>query len=367
MINVLITGAGFTANFGAPLASDIYEKIFNSKEIQGNDILNGIIKNKMNIRTANYEKIYQDVIYNASYPSEEKKILRNILFKVLMDDIDKYCRTPNFNKKSSNGKSILEHLHLFLIKLSNTNDKSIFFTLNQDMFIERQCNQLSSDYLSESSDHVRRKLRERGHDTENPICFKRLGVNHYKIGKNSKYDTRNDIEINSFTVREAKNEFKKWREGKSLHCLYVKLHGSQDFVDEQGNRVLITGTHKTSQISSSGLIEYYNEIFDNTLSYESCRIIIIGYSFNDEHINKSIIKALKNKDTIFYLVDYKSLKDFLEDLNSKPGFKGKSMSAITNVNQLITKLCGYLSHGLDPEDLENIMFNTFLPDFTAKR
>lgn len=372
MINVLLTGAGFTANFGAPLASKIYEKIYSCKEIQEDNTLAGIFKNKKNINASNYEKIIQDILDSNLIDDDTKQKLREALFKVFTDEIDSHCRTP----KLGTDLRRIEFLQDFLIKLFNTNEKSIFFTLNQDLFIERQCFILSSDEAG-YYEHVMTKLKD-WECEKIPIRYKRLGVNHRKIDVQKEYSIeQNDIIIDSASVNNAKREFEEWASGNSQNCLYIKLHGSQDFVDENNNRVLITGTNKNKQISDIELIQYYNEIFDKVLSQQSCRIIIIGYSFNDKHINDSIVKALKKENTIFYIIDNKDINELVKDLTKNRVFQLNFFDKIlanfgikqnnSNIDLLRKKINGYSSLGLTAYELENNIFKKFLPDFDKKQ
>lgn len=64
------------------------------------------------------------------------------------------------------------------------------------------------------------------------------------------------------------------------------------------------------------LLNWYSDIFDSQLAQDSVKLLIIGYSFGDEHINEVIYK---NRDKVsLYIINPQSIKDFSTTLNSKP-------------------------------------------------
>ncbi len=71
--NILLTGAGFTHTFGAPLAKQMWAEIFNDKHIQDSPRLKNLMLNKFD-----YEQIYNSV-EKGKYSSQEKKIMRNAI------------------------------------------------------------------------------------------------------------------------------------------------------------------------------------------------------------------------------------------------------------------------------------------------
>ena len=82
---------------------------------------------------------------------------------------------------------------------------------------------------------------------------------------------------------------------------YFKLHGSSNWYDETGRRMLIMGGDKTTAIQNSTLLRWYAEQFDLHLRRGNARLMVIGYSFNDPHINRSIIEASKQGLRVFII------------------------------------------------------------------
>ena len=72
---------------------------------------------------------------------------------------------------------------------------------------------------------------------------------------------------------------------------YVKLHGSYDWQAAVGHRLMISGGSKSQQISGSPLLNSYWNYFSEVTKKENTHIVVIGYGFNDVHINAGIVKA----------------------------------------------------------------------------
>jgi len=91
---------------------------------------------------------------------------------------------------------------------------------------------------------------------------------------------------------------------------YIKLHGSANWViDERSGRLLILGGQKAASIAQHSLLTRYHTIFEEYLNRPDGRLMIIGYGFNDEHINEAIGKAVSNGLKIF-IVDIRGIDAF---------------------------------------------------------
>jgi hypothetical protein len=81
---------------------------------------------------------------------------------------------------------------------------------------------------------------------------------------------------------------------------YFKLHGSANWiVDEQSDRLLILGGQKAQAIALHPLLTRYLEEFTTRLMGADACLMIIGYGFNDQHINEIIGRAVENGLRIF--------------------------------------------------------------------
>jgi hypothetical protein len=82
---------------------------------------------------------------------------------------------------------------------------------------------------------------------------------------------------------------------------YFKLHGSIDIQDGR-NMMLILGGDKEADIAKHPLLEAYHEQFRWRLNAPNARLMIIGYSFADAHINKMIFEAIAKSGLKIFLV-----------------------------------------------------------------
>jgi hypothetical protein len=98
----------------------------------------------------------------------------------------------------------------------------------------------------------------------------------------------------------------------------VKLHGSVKWLDiSDPSRVaqpmLIMGTNKAADIPRSPVLSRYLKMFEDELTRPKTRLMVIGYSFGDMHINNAIVNAGTSLET--FIVDPVGIK-VLETLNT---------------------------------------------------
>jgi hypothetical protein len=85
---------------------------------------------------------------------------------------------------------------------------------------------------------------------------------------------------------------------------YIKLHGSCNWNDgPSGGRILIMGGQKAVSINQFSILSWYHKEFRNMLMRPGARLMVIGYSFSDAHINDAIMDAIKQSDLKIFLVD----------------------------------------------------------------
>src|SRR6185436_2198755 len=65
---------------------------------------------------------------------------------------------------------------------------------------------------------------------------------------------------------------------------YFKLHGSSNWKLETGDTVMIMGSAKAAAIPRFPVLQWYHDEFRTRLSQSGTKLMVIGYSFQDEHI-----------------------------------------------------------------------------------
>ncbi len=270
MIKVILTGAGFSHNYGAPLAREIGELIFNHPEIQKHDSLKSQFISKLN----DFESIYSNILFSNKFNENEQNALL-IAVKKAYDVIDNACISPE-----NHAKILGQGLKKFLLHFLNKSmSKKIFFTLNQDLLIERQLYLLIDD---EQKLSYQSHLKDE-HITNEPIQIKRLGFDIQNIKQHSE-TFRNDwrLEYKNTMKDEAIKLFDEWCTVESPKiCPYVKLHGSYYlYLHNKDTPIMVLGTTKSQSIKEFPIIEYYYEnVFKKILEENQCEILIIDIVF----------------------------------------------------------------------------------------
>jgi hypothetical protein len=82
---------------------------------------------------------------------------------------------------------------------------------------------------------------------------------------------------------------------------YIKLHGSSNWAQPGApGLMLIIGGNKAAEIQKQPLLKWYHEIFQEMLA--GSQVVIIGYSFNDSHINDRLEEAAR-QGARFFVID----------------------------------------------------------------
>jgi SIR2-like domain len=99
--------------------------------------------------------------------------------------------------------------------------------------------------------------------------------------------------------------------GANFQPLY-KLHGSSNWTSKAGEPLLIMGNQKSGAIQRFPVLQHYHQQFAFSLRRPATRLMVIGYSFQDEHINSVIEAASRETKLGTYLVDPRG-RDVLRD------------------------------------------------------
>ena len=99
MINVLLTGAGFTANFGSPLARQIYNILLNTTQVQSNEEIRKLFLLDENIKNSNYETIYEQIL-SSQLDETSKNEFNKLLWSTFLDKVDCFSKSPQWTNSS---------------------------------------------------------------------------------------------------------------------------------------------------------------------------------------------------------------------------------------------------------------------------
>ncbi|HHT9944042.1 TPA: SIR2 family protein, partial [Legionella pneumophila] len=313
MVNrVLLTGAGFTHNFGAPVANEMATHIFNLLKCPEEKKLKKIIREY----AYDYESAYQAII-SGGYSSKEQSIMKVALIEAYnyLDGI--------INKIGNELIYTIYSVENELIKnlLISHKGSGFIFTLNQDLFIERKCrSRVDIGYCLPAAKTNFLKLDNINRDFDNSL---------YSLNNNEQH-----IEAEKLNFL---NKLDKVRTGKNSTPMiaYVKLHGSMDWLSNGDSQLMIVGGNKSQYIDKFPLLKWYYELFKEEIKKDKAKLLIIGYGFMDEHINIAIKNAIEENDLQLYIIDPTKQVDFENGLINKKHGK-----------EILDAICGYYPYKL---------------------
>ena len=133
----------------------------------------------------------------------------------------------------------------------------------------------------------------------------------------------NDMDIDkTVEIPSSRNDIKnskiQFENDRSNHykTFYLKLHGSQNWTFN-GNSMMVIGYNKKEKIASDKFLSWYLDIFSEILNMDETKLMIIGYSFKDEHINE----AISTSNCKLYIINPLDRKMFTKTLLKQPSGK----------------------------------------------
>src|SRR5262245_40429973 len=164
-------------------------------------------------------------------------------------------------------------------------EKGFLFTLNQDLFLETF------------------------RTGDLPMIFPGVPPLHADDGRGML--TLPNISV----VQELATTFWK-RKGDPLVC--IKLHGSMNWRRNDNSRAMVIGTNKGQLLAEEPLLNWYLKACAETLERTQA-LLVIGYSFRDQHINKMILKAVKAVGLRLYVMSPQLPETFMTSLQQVHG------------------------------------------------
>ena len=336
---VLLTGSGFTKNFGGLLANEMWNKINNNlDDILYNDNLNKLEQNnrthlknliKLTKNDFDYEKIFEKVMKGDKYSKEEKDTINECLLESYKS-MDQRIITNGYlyGPKVCIDSNALEN---FIRDLAGgQKEKGFFFTLNQDISIERY---FRTAAITPCIERI----------NEWDVLLKQ---GDFKNSWFKKVPNKEEL------VRRKLDKEGKWKNEK---VYYIKLHGSFNWKDSKDNKIMVIGTSKLEDIEKEPILKWYLEMFKCVLSVPNRRLLIIGYGFRDKHINDVIINSIKNNGLGLFIIHPKNREDFQkETLNTISSNNRKAISeAIRRYYQ--DELKSIFNHDRAPKEYSELL------------
>jgi hypothetical protein len=261
MTNILLTGAGFSYNWGGMLAEEVFDRLLGCDEL---DDQTRQLLWKSRDQAGGFEDVLAALQSARDQDSRHRASALTSILVGLFNEMGQAFMQREFEFRSPPDQrySLLTFLQRF----------DVIFTLNQDTLLEQK-------YIP----FVAGSRWGRAH-----LPGLKLMGNSPITG--SIHDRIAAMEPNPTDFRLSPGVQP-----------YFKLHGSCNWNDgSSGGRILIMGGQKAVSIDQFPILSWYHQEFKAHLLRPSARLMVIGYSFSDAHINDAIMQANALK---IFLVD----------------------------------------------------------------
>lgn len=265
---VLLLGAGFSRNWGGWLASEVFEYLLGSEEVDA-ALREVLLQNRNKGFESALDFLQAAQLNNGGAPDLRLTNLKAALggmFSVM---------NQGLNGAGINGRIPSRYwTERLLVRFD------AIFTLNQDTLLE-------AHYLNES---ISRLPRSRWKGWAIP------GMRPIDAPK-----------------RSDRPALVSWEPEVGVLSIdptlqpYIKLHGSSNWRGRDDGELLIVGGNKDVAIKRSRLLAWYFATFEEYVSRPGTRLMVIGYSFRDDHINRLIEAAAARADFRIFIVDPRGL------------------------------------------------------------
>lgn len=265
--NILLTGAGYTANYGGFLADEMYDKIFNNPKISSlSESAHAIIRNSLDF---DYEGIYSDIDTSADVTPQDRLITRGLVvdaYRALDKDLKRdHNRAGGMRGKF--GRTLIQRF------VGTGEEKGLWFTLNQDLLEESHGKMAYGLPFHDAKRLTEAQVLERKDFVQLPDLADVERLKARILGHEAHVGDYRDL--NGFN--------------------YIKLHGSYGWLSSDGFDGMIFGKNKPEDIAKEPLLNFYKWLFKEVVCRDGVTLLVIGYSFRDSHINEVILEAMQKK------------------------------------------------------------------------
>lgn len=301
MNSFLLTGAGFSANWGGRLAREVNSAV--ARRVAEDTNLAALLHRNPNFEEALAELQNAAAISTPGAKDQLQRLEASIVD--VFDTMNGHLSATTFSPRAEVGWTIPEFLVLF----------DAIFTLNQDLLLE-------SHYLMPAGIGFGLSL---------------LSGSRWDIGVLPGVDPIPDpTVVGGYNVLRT-----QWRPVASprstaigqRHQPYFKLHGSMKWQDPNGGRLLVMGGNKPTTMQQHPILSWYAEKFAEAVSRPNARLMVIGYGFRDDHINRAIYEGWeKGGKTLSMFIVHPDGREILKKINptyDKPIYVPGPLEAIT--------------------------------------
>jgi hypothetical protein len=301
MPHILLLGAGFSRNWGGWLADEAFEYLLGHPRIddglrqllwrykgQGGfeaalDELQTETARRTERDKALLTSMMGGVVSNTPMLDHHQRLEKAIL--QMFADMDKgFGEIDDFNFGVTSHESITGLLTRF----------DAIFTLNQDLLLERH-------YLVDT-------------------MSKLLHPKEWQIPGMEPIAEPSGTPINEVKTWRPMADPSKFSVEKDVQP-YFKLHGSSNWIDSSsGRQMLVIGGNKPATIKRREILKWNHEQFQKNVAKPDTRLMVIGYSFGDEHINVAIRDGAEKGTLKLFIIDPYGVDVLKKNRLAPPGY-----------------------------------------------
>lgn len=226
----------------------------------------------------NLEKLLE-VLYSYKFLLEkqgENLDAVDAVIKKVSDFLLLKCKNEENNKKYSDVLDLYKSFYKKLIYRDNNLSKTNIFTTNYDLYSESALDALGILYCNGFSGFVDRHF--------NPAVFNYAFAEQMELS-NSKWNV-----IDNFIYLYKLHGSINWTESTDQNHLF-NVREVQDVSATSGKRMIYPTPMKHMATLASPYSDLFRE-FQKKIMQEKTVLVVVGYSFSDEHINNLIYQAL---------------------------------------------------------------------------
>jgi hypothetical protein len=283
--NVLLTGAGFTKVFGGYLGDEMWAAIFSQKEISKYPKLRQIL-----LSLRNYEQAYHEVLESELYSDEEKSAFTTAV-ETAYQRMHRKVMTVSTLEVFRLTKPLLRGIVLRFAGIGE--ERGFIFTFNQDLFLEGFFNNIDPDYVD--------------HHLSTPGTTPPRGGFRGSLQPSLEDSDRVTLPDKN-QLEPTQSSF--WDTSSQSNLVYIKLHGSYGWRSADGTNAMVVGGGKEERIEKEPLLKWYLHLFREVLKGPECNLLVIGYGFQDSHINRVITDSITNAGLKVSVISPVSPNDF---------------------------------------------------------
>jgi hypothetical protein len=300
----LLTGAGFSCNWGGLPASKIWEKIVSAPGIADHLGIQAVLATA----GGDYETALHLARTDRDLAPRDYAVLENAVIDVFRSQEGRMWTIAG--RAKLNEHMVREFLSLFGPgpRSPNIHDRyetGYIFTLNQDWLMERLWS-----------------LGDVGYPKRPFTPGVPVHTDVYRAQQRDQFDLRGTRQVPDSAPA-------RWPLRLRENINYLKLHGSFEWRAADGSNVLVMGGKKNEQIARFPILKAFFEVFRRVCESAGVRLMVIGYGFRDSHVNAVLADACRKRpgERWIFIIDLETVTAISERLRKEAGDDGAIIAA----------------------------------------